>query len=89
MIALRIKRATQRLAPPTGVEDDCNSLSIRAERMDIGGGTICTVMWSAWEPTPAELTALNEGRPVMLGVVGQVHPMVMMGVADHESQEQA
>ena len=36
---------------------------------------------SYWQPTPAELKALNEGRPVFLRVVGGGHPPVWVGVA--------
>lgn len=35
-------------------------------------------MTSAWEPTPAELAALNAGGKVYLRVVGTEHPPVMV-----------
>jgi len=35
-------------------------------------------MESAWFPTPEELAALNAGAPIILRVVGRVHPPVML-----------
>ena len=43
-----------------------------------GDGTPCMV--TAWEPTPAELAALNAGAPVLLRVLGSQHPPVMIDV---------
>lgn len=37
-------------------------------------------MQSAWRPTPAELAAMAAGAPVILTVVGNVHPPVMLEV---------
>ncbi len=38
-------------------------------------------MFSAWEPTPPELEALNKGANIILGVRGAVHPVVSVQVA--------
>jgi hypothetical protein len=38
-------------------------------------------MFSAWEPTPPELEALNKGANIILGVRGTVHPVVSVQVA--------
>lgn len=35
---------------------------------------------SSWQPTPAELNALNAGAPIHLTVLGQGHPPVTLGV---------
>lgn len=37
-------------------------------------------MQSAWRPTPEELAALNAGFPIILTVMGRVHPPVMLEV---------
>lgn len=47
---------------------------------DTVNGPETPAMESAWEPTPAELALLNEGAPVILRVLGTVHPPVMIEV---------
>lgn len=37
-------------------------------------------MVTAWEPTPAELDRLKAGAPVLLRVLGSVHPPVSIEV---------
>ena len=39
-------------------------------------------MVTAWEPTPDGVEKLRRGAPVLLRVVGQVHPPVMLTVGD-------
>lgn len=39
---------------------------------------------SAWEPTPAELEALNRGETVKLWIMGTSHPVVSLSVGDIE-----
>lgn len=53
-------------APPTGPDQPGNAAQ----------------MASAWEPTPEELAALNAGAPVILFVIGGVHPPVYVGVGE-------
>lgn len=37
-------------------------------------------METAWLPTPDEIAAINAGAPVILCVLGNVHPPVMVSV---------
>lgn len=81
MIPKRIEGATRYLGAPVGWEPekdgDCSHLAI----LDFPAtATSPHVMLSAWEPTPAELQALNEGKPVYLQVVGKGHPPVNIWV---------
>jgi hypothetical protein len=77
MIVARIEGCTRALgAPPDWTpctSGSCCGLPIRDE---MNGDVPCMV--SAWEPTPAELEALNNGGKVYLRVVGHGHPPVMV-----------
>ncbi|MFW2829908.1 hypothetical protein [Sphingomonas sp. ID0503] len=55
----------------------CLGLPIRRE---MNGDMPCMV--SAWEPTVAELAALQAGAKVYLRVLGSAHPPVMIYVGD-------
>jgi hypothetical protein len=77
MIAKRIHGATRVIGKSQGYI----GLAIRDERINCavsGDGTPCMV--TAWEPTPAELDALNKGAPVLLRILGTAHPPVMVEV---------
>lgn len=80
MTPLRIDGATRYLGAPVGWEPEkqgpCSHLAILDVTTEHGGN----VMISAWEPTPAELKALNEGKPVYLQIVGVGHPPVAVWV---------
>ena len=80
MIPIRIAGATNKLGEPENwdstVHGKCNPLVIR--RTDDG------VFESAWEPTPVELAALNDGGSVVLSVVGG-QPPVKLSVEPHPS----
>lgn len=82
MIPKRIHGATRYLGAPEGWEPDkdgdCSHLAILDVPSDNDGSP---VMISAWEPTPAELAAMQEGKPVYLQVVGTAHPPVNIWVA--------
>jgi hypothetical protein len=82
MIPKRIAGATRYLGAPRGWEPDkdgdCSHLAILDVPSDNGGSS---VMISAWEPTPAELLAMQNGAPVYLQIVGTAHPPVMVWVA--------
>jgi hypothetical protein len=71
VIPKRIQGATRYLGAPRGwnpdTDGDCAHLAILDLPADERGPD---VMISAWEPTPAELAALNGGAPVYLQVVG-------------------
>lgn len=42
------------------------------------------VMFTVWHPTPKELAALQSGGHIVLGIVGTMHPPVMVYVANME-----
>lgn len=69
----RILGAPEGWTPDTSGE--CCGLPIRDE---MNGDVPCMV--SAWQPTPAELAALNAGASVNLRVLGTRHPPVMVMV---------
>lgn len=76
MIPKRIDGATRYLGAPVGWEPEksgeCSHLAIVDTFINDGQ----PVMLSAWEPTPAEIEAINEGLPVYLQVCGTAHPPV-------------
>lgn len=39
-------------------------------------------MLTSWSPTPDELARLNAGAPVVLTILGTLHPPVMLSVGD-------
>lgn len=39
-------------------------------------------METAWFPTPKEIEAITSGAPVILRIVGRVHPPVMIDVGE-------
>jgi hypothetical protein len=75
MIPLRIAGHTRYLGAPREwkpeVDGPCGFLAIRDEDTTAG-----RAMASAWEPTPEELARLNAGAPIILHVIGIVHPPV-------------
>lgn len=77
MIAARIAGCTRVPGAPAGwtpeTSGPCCGLPIRDE---MAGDVPCMI--SCWEPTPAELAALNAGGKVYLRVVGTGHPPVML-----------
>ena len=78
MTPLAIEKATRLLGPPAGVDSaDCGNLMIRDVPCALGNN-----MWSAWEPTAAELEILNTGGKVYLAIAGTQHPPVVV-VAGH------
>ena len=81
MIASRIAAFTRLLGAPAGwqpsTQGPCGHLAIRDEPTSAGPG-----MTSAWEPTPDELDRLKRGAPVLLTVLGAVHPPVDVRVGE-------
>jgi hypothetical protein len=77
MIVARIEGCTRVLGAPPGwtpeTSGPCLGLPIRD---GVNGDVPC--MESAWEPTPAELAALNNGGKVYLRILGTGHPPVMV-----------
>ncbi len=77
MIPVRIKGATRYLGAPVGWEPETNGPCAHLAIRDAMAGQV-PIMESAWEPTPAELEALNNGGKVYLRIVGVQHPPVML-----------
>lgn len=77
MIPARISGCTRVLGAPQGwtpeTSGPCRGLPIRDE----AAGDM-PAMVSCWEPTPAELEAINNGGKVYLRIVGVGHPPVMV-----------
>jgi hypothetical protein len=85
MVPLAIEKATRRLGPPEGVDSsDCGNLMIRD-----AGGNLGNTMWSAWEPTAAELAVLNSGGKIYLGIVGLQHPPIILAAGHMLFQDDA
>jgi len=47
----------------------------------VSGGTT-TAMTTAWLPTPKELEALNAGAPVLVRLIGTMHPPIIVEVGE-------
>lgn len=58
-------------------QDEFEDLQIRDETMS--DGTNCMV--SKWTPTPAQLAILNGGGSLYLGIMGEIHPPVVLAAA--------
>ena len=75
-----IKGKTRTLATE---QDEYFNLEIRDEALDDGAN--CMV--SKWTPTPSQLAMLNGGGSIYLGIMGEVHPRVLMAVSLTDSHE--
>ena len=75
MIPRRIQNATHRLGPPADWDETkhgkCTHLDVR-QSSDAQGNT---VVQSAWEPTPDELSALINGGSLILTIWGGQPPV--------------
>lgn len=77
MLIGKIQGATRTL----GLEQGYEGLPLRDESMyDPVSKCAVPVMVSSWEPTPADLAALNAGAPLHLHIVGTAHPPIMLAV---------
>lgn len=77
MIVARIEGCTRVLGKTQGFI----GLPIRDQEVqDTGTQEVYPAMMSAWEPTPAELAALNAGAKIVLTIIGQAHPPVALTV---------
>jgi len=84
MLIKRIDGATRALGAPAdwdGTDMTCNVLPIRDVVTAEG-----PFMVSAWEPTPAELEAMREGKSVKLWISGVSHPVVALTVGDLDGE---
>lgn len=78
MLVQRIEGTTKIFGAPADWKDDgssCVGLPVKEVETEQG-----QFMVSAWEPTPDELKALNEGASVQLWVRGVGHPVVALMV---------
>lgn len=79
MIIARIKGATR----VVGQRQGYLGLPLRDELVtDKVNGENTPSMVTAWEPTPDELERLQRGAPVLLRVLGNIHPPVMISVGE-------
>lgn len=69
-----IEGATRELAVD---QDEYINLQIRDETMDDG----TNVMVSRWKPTSEQLAHLNGGGSFYLGIMGDIHPPVLICTA--------
>ncbi|BEV15093.1 hypothetical protein HBDW_18810 [Herbaspirillum sp. DW155] len=79
MLIKRIDGSTRQLGAPAdwdGKDMSCGVLPVLDVQTAEGN-----FMFSAWEPTPPELEALNKGANIILGVRGTAHPVVSLQVA--------
>lgn len=72
MLPKAIEGTTRRIGKSQGY------LGLCVKDTSLENGT--PVMLTAWEPTPADLVALNAGGTVYLWVLGTAHPPVMLTV---------
>lgn len=63
-------------------QDEYGNLPIRDEVIECEGIGPRSAMRSSWQPTPAEIAAINAGAPIHLVILGTAHPPVMLGVGD-------
>lgn len=82
MISVTIKDANLTIEEPENWKPQygkCEALRLRRE--DLNG---LPVMLSAWKPSATELEILVRGGSVVLGVLGSVHPPVLMYASTDE-----
>lgn len=53
---------------------------------DTVNGPDTPAMQTAWEPTPAEIAAITEGKPIILTILGTAHPPVSIHVGDDDDE---
>jgi hypothetical protein len=76
----RIEGATRYLGAPLGWEPEKDGNCAHLAIADVKDAHGANVMVSSWQPTPAELEAINRGEPIHLYVWGVGHPPVAVGV---------
>lgn len=77
MLIARIEGATRVIGKSQGYL----GLPLRDEAIDCPvNGAETPSMTTAWQPTPEELAALNQGAAVHVRILGRDHPPIMLGV---------
>lgn len=81
MIPITLSDETRAIGKPRDWDEKrdglCSILSVH-DRLERGRN----IMISGWKPDPIELEALNNGGTVMLGIMGKIHPVVQLYVAE-------
>ena len=77
MNSIKLINASRTLAQG---QDEYNDLDIMDA--DVKGKNC---MFSVWEPSPDEIHALNNGGKIQLGIMGGVHPPVMLMVQNENA----
>lgn len=78
MKSIPITPCTRRMISPTGMEDECGTLEIYDSHDPIWGNQ----MQSAWMPDDEERAAIAAGAPVILFIIGDMHPVVGLTVGN-------
>lgn len=86
MISRRIQGANQQLGAPKDWRKDDPTITALHVRVTQLTETV-QVYASAWEPTPAELAALNRGGSIILNIVGG-QPPISLHVEDPATAEE-
>jgi hypothetical protein len=74
--------ATRRFAPPADWSADAHGECGTLEIAEVAGEGGLPYMESLWQPEAEDLAKLNAGAAIALGVQGQVHPVVYLGVTE-------
>lgn len=77
MNPLPLTDCTRRLAAPKEWNHERYGICHTLEIADRGGWMI-----SAWQPTPAELERITDGKPIFLFIQGVSHPVVSLAVGE-------
>lgn len=64
-------------------QDEYEDLQIRDETLGDGSN----IMVSKWTPTEAQLAMLNDGGSFYLGIIGEIHPPVLICTALTDANE--
>lgn len=72
-----IQNANLIMTAPKGTESFCADLPVRR---GYDGKTGSGYMQSAWKPTEVEIANILAGRPVILTIFGDTHPIVSLSV---------
>lgn len=82
MISVKIRDANVAMGPPNNWRPSDGELDMLYLRKEKRGSL--PVMLSAWKPSAAELELLMRGGSLVLGVLGEVHPPVLMYVSTED-----
>lgn len=75
MIPVTFPEANIRYGPPPDLaESQC--MTIHAYRGQVAGGSVdgSLIVVTAWKPSPDEIEAMKQGRPIFLSFIGGLPP---------------